>query len=573
VRRTTARNGIFSVILVDPFAFHARAYYSGVSTISPAADLVLLNANVLTMDLSRPRAQAVAIGGGRILAVGSNDDARAWVTGSAVVRDLAGHTLLPGFYDSHNHMLVTGLNLAAVDLSGARSVADVVHAIGERAASAPPDQWVLSSARWHESQLAERRFPRREELDRVSAGHPVLLQRGGHNVVANTNALELAGIEPDVPNPPGGTFVRGADGSLSGHAIGAAAQLIRARMPSPPERLLHEVLLRVERAYNAAGITSVIDPGLSPREIGAYRSLTNVDQPTVHASLMWRLNPGFGDQALQSAIDELRSATIRRDLDHPWARVLAIKLGVDGGVESGYYREPYLFTDDPSSPHGKPSMSQPNFEAFCIEAARLGWQVGAHCLGDAAIDATLSAFEAADQAAPIAGRRWTLIHMMLAREDHWARANRLGLVVTAQQPLLYTLADGFLKYIGPDRTRDIEPLRMYLARSEQPVGGGSDSPVTPYEPLLGIWSSVTRQTHLAGVQGAEWRISAEEALRMYTLGSAHAAFEEDQKGSISPGKHADLVVLDADPCAVEPEAIREIGVLLTLVDGRPVFER
>jgi len=113
---------------------------------------------------------------------------------------------------------------------------------------------------------------------------------------------------------------------------------------------------------------------------------------------------------------------------------------------------------------------------------------------------------------------------------------------------------------------------MYLARSEQPVGGGSDSPVTPYEPLLGIWSSVTRQTHLAGVQGPEWRISAEEALRMYTLGSAYAAFEEDQKGSISPGKHADLVVLDADPCAVEPDAIREIRVLLTLVDGRPVFE-
>jgi len=162
--------------------------------------------------------------------------------------------------------------------------------------------------------------------------------------------------------------------------------------------------------------------------------------------------------------------------------------------------------------------------------------------------------------------------MMLAREDHWARANRVGLIVTAQQPLLYTLADGFLKYIGPDRTRDIEPLRMYLARSEQPVGGGSDSPVTPYEPLLGIWSSVTRQTHLTHVQGPEWKISADEALRMYTLGSAYAAFQEDQKGSISPGKHADLVVLDADPCAVEPEAIREIRVLLTLVDGRPVFE-
>jgi len=139
------------------------------------------------------RAQAVAIGGGRVLAVGSNDDVRNWVNPGVAVRDLAGQTLLPGFYDSHNHMLLTGLNLAAVDLSGAKSVADVVRVMGERAASAPLGQWVLSSARWHESQLAEGRFPLRQELDRVSAGHPMLLQRGGHNVVGNGQALELAG--------------------------------------------------------------------------------------------------------------------------------------------------------------------------------------------------------------------------------------------------------------------------------------------------------------------------------------------------------------------------------------------
>ncbi len=543
------------------------------TTTPVAADLILLNGNVLTMDPTRPRAEAVAIGGGRILAVGSNDELRDRAGNGATVRDLGAHTLLPGFYDSHNHMLTTGLNLVSVDLSGARSVADVVRAIGERASASAPDQWVLSSARWHESQLAERRFPHRAELDPVSGGHPVVLQRGGHNVVANSQALERAGIEPDVPNPPGGTFVRGADGRLTGHAIGAAAQRIRSRMPSPPERQLHEVLLRIEREYNAAGITSVIDPALSAEQIGAYRSLASRGKPTVHASLMWRLEPGFGDRALETALEALRSGEVARDLDHRWARTLAIKLGVDGGVEAGYYREPYSFADDPGSPRGKPYVSQENLEAFCVEAARSGWQVGAHCVGDAAIDATLSAFEAADRVAPIVGRRWTLIHMMLAREDHWARLNRLGLIVTAQQPLLYTLAEGFRKYVGPDRTRNLEPLRMYLRQSQQPVGGGSDSPVTPFEPLLGIWSSVTRQTQLAGIQGPEWSIGAEEALRMYTLGSAYAAFEEDQKGSIVPGKHADLVVLDADPTAVEPDAIRDIQVLLTLVDGRVVFER
>jgi predicted amidohydrolase YtcJ len=346
-------------------------------------------------------------------------------------------------------------------------------------------------------------------------------------------------------------------------------------MPAPPEPVLHHALRQVEQAYNAAGITSVIDPGLSIREINSYRAMTqDIDgPPTVRASLMWRLNPGHSDDDLQAALTELTSGQISADLDDEWVRVLAIKLGVDGGVEAGYYREPYVFSDDPLNPRGKPSITQHNLDTFCVEAARVGWQVGVHCVGDAAIDSTLQAFETADSHTSIKGKRWTLIHMMYAREDHWRRANCLGAIVTAQQPLLYTLADGFRTYIGPERTKDIEPLRMYLDRSEHPVGGGSDSPVTPFEPLLGIWGSVTRQTHLAGVQGPEWSISAEEALRMYTVGSAFAAFEEYRKGCISPGRLADLVVLDKDPRTVESEALREISVLQTLVDGRTVFEQ
>jgi predicted amidohydrolase YtcJ len=546
---------------------HARP--AAAYPVNVPASLVLLNANAITMDPLLPRAQAVAIGGGRILGVGSNADVQGWTGDGATVRDLGGRTLLPGFYDSHNHMLMTGLSLTAVDLSAAGSIEDVLRAIEQRAAPAAAGEWIVSSARWHESQLVEQRFPRRDELDRVSHGHAVLLQRGGHNVVANSQALQVAGIDASAPNPPGGTFVRDADGTLTGHAIGAAAQALRARLPELSEQVLHQVLVRIERAYNAAGITSVIDPGLTPAQIRAYRSLS---RPTVRASLMWRLHPGFDDRSLQASLDQLRSGAVQANLDDPWARVVSIKLGVDGGVEAGYYREPYAFADDPDSPRGKPAMSQANLEAFCVEAARAGWQVGAHCVGDAAIDATLSAFEAADRVAPIGGRRWTLIHMMLARPDHWALANRLKLVVTAQQPLMYSLAQGFLKYVGPERTRDMEPLRMYLECSEQPVGGGSDSPVAPFEPLLGMWSSVTRETHGAGVQGDAWKISPEQALRMYTLGSACAAFEESSKGSITPGKLADLVVLDADPCHVEPEAIRDIRVLTTLVNGEVVFE-
>jgi predicted amidohydrolase YtcJ len=288
--------------------------------------------------------------------------------------------------------------------------------------------------------------------------------------------------------------------------------------------------------------------------------------------MMWRLAPGFTDRSLQNALEMLSSGVVSYEPDDPWLRTIALKVGIDGGVEAGYYREPYVHPDDPSAPRGKPLVAPENMAAFCVAAAQQGWQVGTHCVGDAGIDLVLNAYAAADQAAPIVGRRWTLIHMMFAQPDHFAVANRLGAIVTAQQPLMYSLANGFQQYIGPDRARNIEPLRMYLDHSSQPVGGGSDSPVTPYQPLLGIWSSVTRSTDLAGVQGPEWRVGIDEALRMYTIGSAYASFEEDTKGSITPGKFADLVVLANDPRSVDASAIRDLKILQTLVDGRVVYD-
>lgn len=242
-------------------------------------------------------------------------------------------------------------------------------------------------------------------------------------------------------------------------------------------------------------------------------------------------------------------------------------------METGYHREPYAYTDDPSSPRGKPRMSGENLVAFGLEAARLGWQVGTHCVGDAAIDQVLEAYEVVDREVAIADKRWTLIHMMAAQPDHFPRVNALRLAITAQQPLQFSLAAGFVKYLGPERARDIEPLRLYLDASQQPVGGGSDSPVTPYQPLLGIWSSVTRSTATAGIQGPEWAVAVEEALRMYTMGSAWCAFEEDVKGSVTPGKFADLVALSADPRSVEPDAIKDLEVTVTIADGRVVFDR
>lgn len=538
-----------------------------------AADLALLNANVITMDPARPTAQAVVVGSGRILAVGSEADVRPWISQASVVRDLGGRTLLPGFFDSHNHALATGLNLPNVDLAGAGSVADVLAALARRVSTTPAGEWVISSSRWHEAQLAENRFPTRDELDRIAPNHPLMIQRGGHNIVVNTLALRLAGISEDVANPPGGTYVRdAATGQLDGHLIDAAMTPLRSILPSPSDADLLQAARSVQALYNQAGITSLIEPGLGPREMGIWRRLREEGDLTLRLNMMWRFAPGFDERALQSALETLGSGAVTYQADDPWLRTIALKVVMDGGVEAGYYREPYVHPDDLSAPRGKPLVSPDNMAAFCAEAARRGWQVGTHCVGDAGIDLILDAYASVNQTTSIVGRRWTLIHMMAAHPEQFDRANRLGVIVTAQQPLMYTLANGFQHYIGRDRARNIEPLRMYLEHSSQPVGGGSDSPVTPYEPLLGIWSSVTRSTHLAGVQGPEWAISVEEALRMYTVGSAYASFEEDTKGSISPGKFADLVVLSDDPRRVAPDAIKDLQVVQTVVDGQVVFD-
>ncbi len=463
-------------------------------------DTILLNGRLLTLDSSGRVAEAIAIREGVIQAVGSSSEIAEMAGPNTRRIELDSQTVMPSFFDSHNHMRGTGLGLDAVDLSRAKDIGEVLAVVEQRAAVAPPDEWIVSSGRWHEEQLVEQRFPNRDELDRAAPNHAVLLRRGGHNVVVNSRAFERASVPEEATNPPGGTFVRDGGGSLTGHVIGGAAfQRILRAMPSPMPEQEEAALKKVMRAYNAAGITSVIEPDLMESEFTSYRNLRERNEMTVRTTAMFRFVPGFTPEELERAKFRLEKREFLPAND-PWLRAGGVKITADGGVETGFIREPFAYTDDPREPHGKRYASEENLQEFCIVASRAGWQVGIHCVGDAAIDSVLDAYEAAHAAAPLTGRRWALIHMMAAQPEHFPRARALDLVITAQQPLQYTLAAGFRKYWGPERAQHIEPLRAYL-ESGLIVGGGSDSPVTPYEPLIGIWSSVTRETHLAGVQG------------------------------------------------------------------------
>ncbi len=575
------------------------------------ASRVLYNGVVRTRDDHGAGAEAIALAGNRVLAMGSSADMRALAGADADHINLRGRAVLPGLIDSHNHLLSTGLNLDAVDLSAARTVDDVLTAVRERAGAMPAGDWVVTSSRWHETGLAEGRFPTRRELDAVAPAHPVLIRRGGHNVVANSAALRLGGVDESTPNPPGGTYVR-RDGALTGHIIGAPAySRVVSRVPAPDEARMTEAIKAASDRYAAAGLTGVIEPGLAPDGIAAFRRAHAKGLLAVRAVLMERVTPGVteadrerldltprppsprgrgGTERLRVSGDDAGNSggsyapgsdrgeaapggtgTFAADGDAV-LRVGGIKIVADGGVETNYVREPYAFADDPAAPRGKPQVSLENLTAVCRWAARSGRQLGIHCVGDAAVDLVLDAFETVNAELSIAPLRWTLIHMTLAHPEQFARARRLGLALTVQQPLIYALGAGWVKYWGPERAGRASPMRAYAA-SGLPVGGGSDSPVTPYEPLLGIWSSVTRATEFAGVLGPEWGCTVEQALWMYTRGSAYCSFDEGRRGQLAPGFLADLTVLAADPLAVAVDELPALPVEMTVMDGRTVYER
>ena len=530
------------------------------------AEVVFFGGTVMTMDARGYEATAVAVRDGKILFVGSDAEVLKLAGPSTRVVDLNGRFMCPGFHDSHNHMLSTGLGLLLPSLARCGTIDELLSTIGEQARTAGDAEWVVTAADWHESALREGRMPTIAELDAVSHGHPLVLRRGGHNVVLNSKALEKFHLSDASEAPADANFVR-SNGRLTGQIVGSSyVSNLLNELPKPSLDQYREALKQVQQHYAAAGITAVIDPGLSLGEMEVYRTLDAEGALKVRVSMMWKVpSPGF---SVQRAVEQLDSGVVQVDRDGIWLRTIGVKVVVDGGVETGYYREPYLRQDDPEHPCGKPFQSAEDLQLICCAANRAGLPVGAHCVGDAGIDLALDAFEAADRERPIGNDRWSLIHMLYPRDDHWTRLNALGVGVAAQQPLHYALGGGFAEYLGRDRAGDISPLAQFLARCGTAVGGGSDSPVAPFEPLSGISSSVTRETRSAGILGPQWSVSVTEALAMYTSGSAWVAFDEHRTGRIAAGMLADLVVLSADPRKAGAEEIADIEILATMAAGR-----
>jgi predicted amidohydrolase YtcJ len=528
------------------------------ATAQPAPpDLILFNGKIVTVDAAFSYAEAVAIRDGRFTAVGSNVDIRRLAGPNTKLTDLRGRTVVPGFGDNHLHSAGGG---PGVDVSRTRTVQEFLNAIAARARRVKPGDLIVTNSDWHEGQLKEQRLPLRRDLDAAAPNNPVVVVRGGHEYILNSAALERWKLTKDTPQPEGGRIGRYADGELNGELVDRAKDPVK--LPSPPERSFEDRIrdqIAEYRTLHAAGLTTIRHPGAS---IEQYRLLQEMKK---RGQLDMRVVFLFRQTAPEPSV-------AKPDEGDAWLRVGGIKLGVDGGFEGGWMREPYAEPwGEGGTYRGLNTMPAERFTSAVRELNRLGWRVATHAVGDAAIDEVLDGYEAADADKPIASRRWTIEHAFIARPEHFPRMRKLGLGISAQHHL-YLAGPILSKYWGPTRGPMTTPMRAFLD-ARLPTSAGTDSPVVPYSPLGVIAHFVTRRTLSGAVMGADQAIRREQALRAITVGNAWLTFEEYVKGSIEAGKYADLTVLSGDIMTCPDDQIDRLTVLMTMVGGRTVFER
>ncbi|MDW8060079.1 MAG: amidohydrolase [Thermomicrobium sp.] len=528
------------------------------------ADLVLRNANVLTLDPDRPRASALSVWRGRILSVGDETMALGDAGPGTRILDLGGATVLPGFDDAHCHPLGFGLSLEWVDVSPdvAPTLDRLLARLSETARSSPPDRWLLARG-YDDTRLDVRRHPTRWELDRVTGDRPTLVIRTcGHMLVANSAALARAGITSTTPDPEGGRIVRDATGEPTGLLQERAQDLVRTLVPEPTVADLERALRRAGERFLALGITSVTEAGVGrPEELQAYQNLRQRGELPVRSRVML-----YTDQLL----DPAERLGLRSGFGDDWLRIGPFKLLQDGagGARTAAMSIPY--PDEPDN-YGIAVYTQERLDEICGRVARLRAQLAAHAIGDRAIDMVLTAFERALPQQPNPDHRWRIEHCGMLRPDLLDRMARLGVIAVPQPGFVHYLGDAYRRNFSEEWLALAYPTRAWLER-RIPVAFSSDTPVIPPDPWVGIRAAVLRRTRTGEPLGPAQRIGVAEAIRLYTAGGAYAHFEEDRKGRIAPGYLADLVAVDRDPLEVDPEELPTIRTLLTVVDGRVAWE-
>ncbi len=538
-------------------------------------DIIIHNARVHVLDESYSVAEAIAIAGKRILAVGNNEEILALADEKTEIIDAEGGSVTPGINDSHSHMWEAGMLMEGIITFGIPSIKALSEEVGKKIKELQPGQW-LQGGGWIESQFSEKRMPTKYDLDPVSPNNPVVLERIFSTCCANSAALKAAGITKDTPDPEGGTIGRDENGEPNGLLFRSAKQLVRDVMPSAfGENKFgsgEQISIAINRAqddYLRYGITSVVEPGVTPSMIKAYQRLKDKGELKIRVNLMpcWH---GFAINEDEDFSDRLIGEMgLYSGFGDEWLRIGGLKMAIDGGLTSKTSLRTWKYKGDEEIAPFPLRLDLKDLPGWVKEAHDGGWGVGIHCMGDIAVDEAANAIYDAYKENP-ADRRHQLVHCYFTSREAMKKMAESGVILAAQASFIYNEADGYPDLLNEEQQRTFMPLRSCLDAGIR-LALSTDMPSAHHNPFWGMYSAVTRKGMHGFCLGEEECITVNEALRAMTQGGAYMTFEENIKGTLLPGMLADVVILDRSLEGIDPEDIRNVTVRTTIVDGKIAY--
>jgi predicted amidohydrolase YtcJ len=534
-----------------------------------AADLLIHNGHIVTMDGARRVVSAMAVRDGKILAVGDDNTLRGCATAATRILDLRRQTVLPGLIDVHTHAMEWVKSILRGEIDAAypavHSIAEITKAVGDQAARVSEGQWILGSG-WDDAKLSERRYLTRQDLDPVSPRNPVFLKHvSGHLALVNSAALKLLNIAKHTADPQGGVIEHDTAGEPTGILKDTAMGLVTPLLPKDSPDIDVRAAKLISTKAAEVGLTTIHDIFISAEEIRGYQQAHQRGWLKIRV----QMSPRIG-----SIVDaeKLAQMGVHTGFGDDMLKFGAAKMFADGGMGA---RTIAIY---PPGVIGEPDnlgvlrWTPVDMQKAQMLAASAGWQLETHAIGDRAIDEVLDSYAAVIRQLGLKDHRFRIVHAGISTPTIQRRIRELNVVVDGNPPFVYWIGSWFAKY-GPERLRWCYPAKSYIENGIVEAAG-SDVPVTPISPWWGIWAAVARNEMESGkILAPEERISIQEALTLYTRNGAYAGFEENVKGSLEPEKLADFLVIDRDVLTVPPQELKEVKVLQTFIGGEKVYDR
>ncbi|MDB6121625.1 MAG: putative TIM-barrel fold metal-dependent hydrolase [Pedosphaera sp.] len=556
-----------------------------------AADYIIIGAKVITVNSKFAIAQAVAVRGGRIVAVGKDKEISRYADAHTRIIEAKGKVVMPGLYDSHVHSYKAAVSEFEAPMPVITSIAEAQDYIRKQAVGKTTNDWIILE-RIYPTRLKENRLPTLAELDAAAPDVPVYWNSGPVSM-ANSKAMEVSKITKKTFNPPSGEVVKDPKTLNPTGLFRNAAQLLKVppatHVPTTNEH--REALKHLYHLYNEQGLTSIGDRRSDPEAIDLFRELSKDGELTVRINCTRVIEMGTNLDESMLRLDAITNSAKGKlpygptGVGDDWVRIGPLKTFMDGGMLIGtaYMRTPwgigptYQITEP--SYRGILYPSQDIMPSVYREAALRGWQLTAHCVGDAAMDVLLNCYKYISFKTNITQRRFLITHGNFQTAQNWSKCQQLGVCADMQPVWLYKDGDSLLKTLGPKRMKMFMPFKTWF-EDGLTIGGGSDHMVkldsidgiNPWNPWLGMWVTLARQTQGGVVINPEEKLTREQAIRFYTINNCYLNFEETKKGSIEIGKYADLILIDRDILKCPENDIRDTKVLMTMVGGKVVWE-